>query len=57
MAFIENGTLAPTSGKNMKDRLLNAKNLTLVDKVVSVKSSLNSNSLEAIKELAKYIAE
>lgn len=57
VAFIENGTWAPTSGKNMKDRLVNAKNLTLVDKVVSVKSSLNSNSLEAIKELAKYIAE
>ena len=41
----------------MKDRLVNAKNLTLVDKVVSVKSSINSNSLEAIKELAKSIAE
>ena len=57
VGFIENGTWAPTSGKTMKDKLANAKNLTVVDKVVSVKSALNSQSFESVKELAKAIAE
>ena len=41
----------------MKDKLANAKNLTIVDKVVTVKSALNSQSFESVKELAKAIAE
>ncbi|MDY4723827.1 MAG: FprA family A-type flavoprotein [Bacilli bacterium] len=57
VGFIENGTWAPTSGKTMKDKLANAKNLTIIDKVVTVKSALNSQSFESIKELAKAIAE
>ena len=56
VAFIENGTWAPASGRLMATALEKCKNLTFKDKV-TVKSAMNDASREAIVRLAQDLAE
>ena len=61
VAFIENGSWAPTAIKVMKSMLEGAKNITYTETVCSIRSSMNkdsSNQLEAMaEELCKeYLA-
>lgn len=55
IAFVENGTWAPTSAKLMKEGLAGLKNNTLLEAGVSVKSSLKEDQLESIQALADAI--
>ena len=56
VAFIENGTWAPASGRLMATALEKCKNLTFKDKV-TIKSAMNEASREAIVRLAQDLAE
>ena len=56
VAFIENGTWAPASGRIMAAALEKCKNLTLKDKV-TLKSALNAASQTALHRLAQELAE
>ncbi|MGN0155775.1 MAG: flavodoxin, partial [Lachnospiraceae bacterium] len=52
VAFIENGSWAPTAAKNMKLLLEPCKNLTFAQNEVHIKSALNEESLTQLEELA-----
>ena len=57
VGFIENGSWAPTSGKNMRALLENSKNLTFAETTVTVRSALSDESREAIKALAEELVK
>jgi len=56
IAFMENGTWAALSGRQMKDILLPLKNSVFLENTVSLKSGVKQNNLEEIENLAKAIA-
>ena len=51
VAFIENGSWAPTAARTMKGMLEKSKNLTFVETPVTVKGSLNDDSCAALTAL------
>ena len=55
LAFIENGTWAPQAAKLMKAMFEKSKNITFVDNVVTINSSVSDNNKLQIKELAKML--
>ena len=57
IALIENGSWAPTSKSLMKDILKMNKNLTFIDKEITILSSLKESQLEDLNILADKIAE
>ena len=52
VAFVENGTWAPMAAKTMKALLANAKDLTFVEPVVTVRSALDDASRAQVAALA-----
>jgi len=56
VAFIENGTWSAQSAKKMKDILSPLKNITFLENVVSIKSSVKENDLADIQNLADAVA-
>jgi flavorubredoxin len=57
LAIIENGSWAPTSGKQMRTELEKTKNNTLInEQIFSLKSTLKAEQLDQLDELAKAIA-
>lgn len=57
VAIIENGSWAPTSGKQMRTELEKTKNNTLInEQIFSLKSTLKADQLNQLDELAKAIA-
>lgn len=52
IAFIENGSWAPQAAKVMKSMLSNSKNITYVDKVITINASMSDNNINEVKELA-----
>ncbi len=52
VAFLENGTWAPTAAKTMRKMLDASKNLTFCENTVTVKSALSDSSREQIDALA-----
>lgn len=57
IAFIENGSWAPTAAKTMKKMLENCKNLTYTETTVNILSALDDNSREQIISLAKELTK
>lgn len=57
VAFIENGSWAPTAARVMKKMLESSKNLTFVSEEVQIKSALNDESLAQLEALAKALCE
>lgn len=55
IAFIENGSWAPTAGRVMKDMLGKSKNLTFIEPIVTVRSALSEESEAQLKELAQAL--
>ncbi len=55
IGIVENGTWAPTSGKCMKEIVTQMKNITLVEPMVTIRSTLNNESRNSLQELAKNI--
>ena len=57
IAFIENGSWAPTAAKIMKGMFEKSKNLTFADTTVSILSALNDESKEALENLANELCK
>ena len=57
VALIENGTWAPMAAKGMKSYLEQMKEITLIDPVVTIKSTLSVDSRAQIAALAEEIAK
>lgn len=57
VAFIENGSWAPTAAKVMKAMLEKGKNLKFTDTTVKIISALNEESTSELKALAKELCE
>jgi flavorubredoxin len=55
VGLIENGTWAPQAAKVMRAKLELMKNITVVEPVVSIRSSVKSEDLEQIKELSSAL--
>ena len=51
IALIENGTWAPNAAKVMRETLSSMKDITFFDTTVTIQSSLNESSREALKKL------
>ena len=56
-AILENGSWAPTAGKQMAELLGKLKNVTLLENRVSLKSSLKESQLAALDALADALAD
>ena len=56
LAFIENGSWAPTSGKLMRETLAPLKDMIVLDETVSLRSSLKEAQLAEIDVMANAIA-
>lgn len=52
IGLIENGSWAPTAAKTMRGILDTMKNITIVEPVVTIKSTLKENDIPALEELA-----
>ncbi len=57
VAFMENGSWAPTAARVMRKMLEGSKNLTFVEPVVTVKSALNDESIQTIAALAEQLCK
>lgn len=57
VAFVENGSWAPTATKVMKEMLQSCKNLTYTDATVKILSSLNEESSAQIDSLAAELCK
>ncbi|MCI5620968.1 MAG: FprA family A-type flavoprotein [Lachnospiraceae bacterium] len=55
VAFMENGSWAPTAKRVMEGMFEKSKNITFAEHTVSIKSALNETSKEAIEQLAEEL--
>jgi len=55
IGLVENGTWAPMAAKSMRGYLENMKNITILDEVVSIKSSYKSENEESVDKLVDAI--
>ena len=56
VAFIENGSWAPTSGELMRGKLSDCKGMTFLENTVSLRSSLKPGQLDELDAMAEEIA-
>ena len=56
VAFMENGSWAPTANKVMKQKFADSKNLTFAQNEVTILSALNDDSTAQVKALAEELA-
>jgi flavorubredoxin len=52
VAFVENGTWAPAAGKKMREAMEAMKNITIVEPMVSIESTVKAKTIEDLKVLA-----
>ena len=57
VAFVENGTWAPTAARQMKAIVETFKNIECVEPVVTIKSTLNADSINQMDALVKALTE
>lgn len=57
IGLVENGSWAPTAARVMKGYVENFKNVTIVEPVVTIRSTLNEASEKALSELAEVMAK
>ncbi len=55
IGFMENGTWAPVTAKQMKEKFANSKEITFAETVVTMKSAVKAENLEQIKKLAEEL--
>lgn len=56
VAFVENGSWAPTSGKLMRDIISGCADMTILDETITLKSSLKTSQNEQIDALVNAIS-
>ena len=57
VGLIQNGSWAPSSAKVMKCMLSELLNVNIIDKIVTINSSMNIDNINEIKELANTLSE
>ncbi|MGN0305982.1 MAG: FprA family A-type flavoprotein [Lachnospiraceae bacterium] len=57
VAFVENGSWAPTAAKVMQGMLEKSKNLTYADTTVKILSTINDENITQIEQLAKELCQ
>ena len=57
VALIQNGSWAPTSGKQMKEIVESMKNMTILENMPTLKSAVKEEQLEQLQALADSIVE
>lgn len=57
LAFVENGSWAPVSGKLMRETLAPLKDMTVLEQAVTLRSALKEEQTAEIESLAKAIAD
>lgn len=57
VAVFENGTWALSAGRKMTEMLSSMKNIRIIEPMVSIKSSLKSEQMEAVDSIAQKIKE
>lgn len=55
VALVENGSWAPTAARTMKAEFEQMKNINLVDKVVTIRTTVKDSDIAALEELADII--
>ena len=55
IGIIENGSWAPAAAKYMKEIICPMKNITICDPIITIKSTMNENTIKQMSELAKDI--
>ncbi|MBR1781290.1 MAG: FprA family A-type flavoprotein, partial [Oscillospiraceae bacterium] len=56
VAFIENGSWAPSAAKDMAKLLEGSKDLTILPTTVTIRSALNDQSRAALEQLCQELA-
>ncbi len=51
-AIVENGTWAPTAGRQIRERLEGMKNITVLDQMVTIRSAMTDANIKELEELA-----
>lgn len=57
VAIIENGSWAPVAGKQMKEQFEQMKEITIVDPLVTIHSTVKEADVDALRTLAKSLAK
>ncbi|MCQ2192869.1 MAG: FprA family A-type flavoprotein [Paludibacteraceae bacterium] len=57
VALVENGSWAPAAARIMRSTVETFKNVSIIDKVVTIKTTLNENTRNDLKELTNLLAE
>jgi len=57
VALAENGSWAPTSGKQMRELLSGLQNVNVLENTVSIRSALNTDTREQLREMARQLAD
>ena len=57
VALVENGSWAPTAGKQMREVLSGLQNMNILENTVSIRSALNTDTREQLRELARALVE
>ncbi len=57
VGILENGSWGPTAARTMKEMLESMKNITIMEPVVTIRSTMKDSDLPAMEELASAIAE
>ena len=57
VAIIENGSWAPSAGKTMKEMLQHMKNITLIEPIITLTSSLKQADRTLLDSLAQHLME
>ncbi|MBR3453774.1 MAG: FprA family A-type flavoprotein [Bacteroidaceae bacterium] len=57
VAIIENGSWAPMAAKRITEELQQMKNITIIDKVVSIRSTVKPETITALEELADELVK
>lgn len=55
IALMENGSWAPTAAKTMMKYIEQMKNITLIEPVITLKSRMNAQNEEQMKDLAEQL--
>lgn len=57
VALAENGSWAPTAGKQMREILSGMQNMNVLESTVSIRSAVNDATLAQLQEMARQLAE
>ena len=55
VAIIENGSWAPSAGKKMKEYFSAMKNITMIEEMVTIRSSVKENNIAELEKLANAL--